>query len=323
MRKTIKVLAIDGGGVRGIIPALVLSRIEELTGTPIARLFDIVAGTSAGGIIALALCADGGSGVPRHSAVSLVDLFARNASRIFRSSPWQRVFWIRRLANAKYNSEGLRQVLDEYLGEARLRDSITNLLVTSYEIEQRTPWLFRSRKAQADPSREDFLMAEVGYATAAAPTYFPPPRILRMAGGIHYAFIDGGVYANNPAMCAYVEAKAMHSRKDILLLSLGTGRLREPILHTRTRGWGLAKWARPIFGITSDSVSQIVDYQLSHLLRDEMYIRLQVDLHPNQRGSVLDDACPDTIDSLKAHAKYLIHTRRSEIVELCDRLIQP
>ena len=319
------ILSIDGGGIRGVIPALVLAEIEHRTGRPIASLFDLVAGTSTGGILALGLVAAAADGRPAYSAAQLVQMYEREGRHIFSRSIWHRIRALENAVDEKYPGHGIETVLAQYFGERRLSEALTNTLVTSYEIELRDPFLFKSHRARTDPSY-DFPMRDVARATSAAPTYFEPARLDAPAPADYYALIDGGVYANNPAMCAYVEAKrSLGNPADVLLVSLGTGQLTRRLPYERVRGWGLLEWAQPLLNVVFDGVSDTVDYQLHALLPDgddarARYYRLQCELEPHNDD--LDNAGETNVHELKVTAERMLHASERQIEALCAQLAQ-
>src|SRR5215204_3709350 len=137
-----KVLSIDGGGIRGIIPAMVLAEIERLTGKRIAEMFDLVAGTSTGGILALGLTKPGQDGKPQYSAKKLIDLYETEGGKIFSIPVWHQIHSVGGVAEEKYPATGIEEVAKEYFGELRLAEALTEVLVTAYEIEKRGPWFF-------------------------------------------------------------------------------------------------------------------------------------------------------------------------------------
>jgi patatin-like phospholipase/acyl hydrolase len=189
-----KVLSIDGGGIRGIIPAMVLAEIESRTEKRTSEVFDLVAGTSTGGILALGLTKPGQDGKPEYTAERLIELYETEGGKIFDRPVWHQMYSLGGLAHEKYSSRGIEEVAQQYFKEVRLADALTELLVTAYEIECRGSWFFKRRHAR-DENREgdNFLMREVARATSAAPTYFEP---LQLEWGRHgrRAFIDGGVH---------------------------------------------------------------------------------------------------------------------------------
>ncbi|MBZ5607151.1 MAG: patatin-like phospholipase family protein [Acidobacteriia bacterium] len=322
----IKILAIDGGGIRGIIPALLLAELERRTGQPIARLFDLVAGTSTGGILALGLTIPKTPAAPLYRAQQFVEMYAREGPRIFSRSLWHRLTACDHLIQPKYSAGGIQQVLEEYFGDARLRDAATQVLITSYEIEQSFPFFFRSSMAR-ERMDYDFPARDVARATSAAPTYFEPMKLLTGTVPDHYTLIDGGVFANNPAACALVEARTTHpGARDFLVVSLGTGELNRSLPYDGTRNWGVARWAMPMLDTVFDGVSRTVDYQLRQLLpgaagEPKRYYRFQTTLDAGNHR--LDNASPENITALKGLALRLIENESEELDELCEALAQP
>jgi len=319
MAKLFKVLSIDGGGIRGIVPAVILSEIERVTGKPIAQLFDLIVGTSSGGILALGLAKPGEDGKPGFSAEDGVKLLADEGSRIFSRSTWHTVRSVWSVEQEKYPVEGIEAVLQEYFGDTRLKDAVTPVLITSYEIERRTPFFFKSEKARSAEGKEyDFPMWQVARATTAAPTFFEPAKLSTDDPPRDYALVDAGIFANNPAMCAFAEARAMHPGADILIASFGTGELTQPILYEDASGWGLRQWAKPLFGISFDGTSSTVHYQLTQLLSEKRYFRFQSKL--NEANDDMDDASPTNVRALQLLAQGMIEENAQSLEELCRQI---
>jgi patatin-like phospholipase/acyl hydrolase len=318
-----KVLSIDGGGIRGIIPAIVLAEIERRTGKRIAEMFDLVAGTSTGGILALGLTKPGQDGKPEYSAKKLIELYETEGGKIFSIPVWHRVHSGWGLAEEKYPSEGIEEVAKEYFGDVRLAQAYKEVLVAAYEIEKRGPWFFKRRKALDPDEGFNPFMREVARATSAAPTYFEPLQ-LKVGSLGNRAFIDGGVHSNNPAMCAYVEAIKIHpEEKDFLVVSLGTGEPTRNMPYEEVKGWGLALWAQPILNVVFDGVADTVDYQLRELLVSEgdnrRYYRFQTVLNIGKDD--MDDASRTNIAALKTKAQEIISKNDAVLDALCAQLV--
>jgi uncharacterized protein len=310
-----RILSIDGGGIRGIIPAIVLHHLEQRTGRPVADLFDVIAGTSTGGILALGLTCPDESARPRYTALDLVGLYERRGGEIFARERFAR---IRQLHEEKYSADGLEQVLEERFGEARLSEAVTGVLVTAYDIERRQPIFFRSARAGEEPEHRDFRMRDVARATSAAPTYFEPHRLAAEPPRADHVLIDGGVFANNPGMCALVDAYAGRARtEDTLMVSLGTGTQTRTLPYEQARGWGLVGWGRRLLDVVFDGASDAVDYQLAQLLRSR-YHRFQTEL--DKARDDLDDASSENIDDLKLEAEELIDANARALDEVSEAL---
>jgi uncharacterized protein len=323
MPDTLKVLSIDGGGIRGVIPATILAEIENRTHARIAELFDLVAGSSTGGILALGLVKPSAhdEDTPQYAADELVELYAKEGKRIFDRSLWHHFVALDNLLDEKYEANGLEEVLKEYFGDVPLSKAVTETLVTSYELETREPWFFARHKARSKPGF-DFPMRFVARATSAAPTYFEPEKltVTKPPGGL----VDGGVFANNPAMCAYVETKQLHPDVDeVLVVSLGTGQHTRPIHYDDARNWGLALWAKPILNVVFDGVSDTVDHQMKILCRDSdegdpRYYRFQTELDVGSDD--MDNATATNIAILKQKAEQMIEEQDDAIDALCREL---
>jgi predicted acylesterase/phospholipase RssA len=311
---TTRILSIDGGGIRGIIPATVLAEIERRTGRHVADLFDVIAGTSTGGILACGLTIPDATGGPSRSASELVDMYVKEGPRIF---PHEFLGGLRSLVDEKYPHKGIEAVLQQYMGGTMLSDAVTEIIVTAYDIERRGPFFFRSARARVD-RRYDFPMRMVARSTSAAPTYFEPFKLPAQPPDAYYALVDGGVFANNPAMCAYVDAYAGQARRgEVLMVSLGTGSLTRPLPYDEVKDWGLLQWARPILGVAFDGVSSATEFQLQQILGADNH-RLQATL--DIASDDMDNVTPENLHNLVLQAEGLVRDRSDEIDAICARL---
>ena len=188
-----RVLAIDGGGIRGLIPALVLAELEEPVRRPVFELFDLMAGTSTGGILVSALCAP-----DLLPAAEVAEIYEEEGPRIFDRSIRQRIQSADGLLDEKYDAAALDRALERFIGDKRLSATRPDLIVPTYDTAAPGPHFFKTTNAREDPAT-DARLADVARATSSAPTYFEPlelgPR----------ALLDGGVFAVNPAMSALAE----------------------------------------------------------------------------------------------------------------------
>ncbi len=320
-----KILSIDGGGIRGLIPALVLAELERQTGRAVADCFDLIAGTSTGGILALGLAKPGPDGRPHYRAQDLANLYLREGGRIFHESAFRRITNPMGIRAVKYPAEGIEEVLQDYFGETRLKQALVELLIPAYDLEKRDPFFYRSRRAGLDP-RYDVSMRVAARATSAAPSYFEPVEV--PWPGERDVLVDGGVFANNPAMCAYAEGRQRlretgNPQEEILLVSLGTGSYTRPYRYEEARTWGVAGWARPILDVIFDGVGDTVDYQLRQLLPPGAdgspgYHRFQTILDPDM--SEMDDVSPGHLEGLHRMAERILTVQAAEMEALARRL---
>jgi patatin-like phospholipase/acyl hydrolase len=290
----VKVLSIDGGGIRGLIPALVLAEIESRTGRRIAELVDMIAGTSTGGILACAL----GKPAPLPAA-EIASLYIEEGPKIFDRSLLKQITSLGGYLDERYSDKGLVNALERYLGDTQMTAATLPLLLTAYDTEARAIHLLRSEGEHSGAS-----MVDAAHATSAAPTYFEP---VRLDGA---CLIDGGVFATNPALVAYAEVRG----KLDFLLSLGTGEHTRPLPYETVRDWGKLEWAEPIIDVVFDGGADAVDLQLSKLAGDA-YLRLQTRL--DEASDALDDASAENLAALRREAARLIEQRSADIDRAC------
>ncbi|HVD56600.1 MAG TPA: CBASS cGAMP-activated phospholipase [Thermoleophilaceae bacterium] len=302
-----RVLSIDGGGIRGLIPALVLTEIETRSEKRIFELFDLIAGTSTGGILACALCAP--DPLP---AEQLVSLYRDEGPKIFDRDVFQRIRSGEGLLDERYDADALERALDRFLSDKRLAEAKPDLLVPAYNMTEPGPNFFKTRKARENPETDDFPLSVVARATSAAPTYFEPLEVNDSA------LVDGGVFAVNPAMSAFAEVMRFQPTAEVLLVSLGTGQRTRQRTFDQVKDWGLIEWAKPILDVVFDGMSDVVDYQLEHALEDGRYWRLQTEL--DLASDDLDDASELNLELLGRHAEVLIETRSEDLDEIIAAL---
>ena len=333
---TIRILTIDGGGIRGIIAATILREI--LAGQRASDVFHLIAGTSTGGILACGLCRPNPL-----SPQDLIELYVEHGDEIFpRTFP--RSFPGASLLGPRYSAKPLEAQLLRQLGDTRLAEIRgVDLLVPSYAIdlptprpngETRAPLFFRSWQAAGEDlppggsaAEYDFHLRDVARATSAAPTYFEPAAVRNLAGQ-RFGMIDGGVFANNPAMCALVAAWRRYGPEHrFVVVSLGNGFLQRPIPLATAKSWGKIGWLEPILSVLMDGSSDTVTFQAQELLGANHY-RFDIPLGVTQsdRHAVnddFDDASTGNIAALLAKASDLIELERPRIDELTRLLGTP
>lgn len=272
-----RIVSLDGGGIRGLVTCRWLAGVDAALAAAgkgdIPTRFDLLAGTSTGGLIACGLALG-------RSPAELAQLYRVRRHEIFPGMG--RRLWSRtaRLLTQgpsapRYDGRGLEAVLADTFGDARLGDLRLPTLVTAYDTISRKPIVFKSFK----PEHAALRVRDVCRATAAAPTYFPahPLRV----EGVERALVDGGIVANNPTACAIAEAlrkdDRVHCPHDLLVLSVGSGERTRPIDLRSAREWGALEWAVPIIDVLFDGNAEAVDYVARHIVGDG-YFRMQAPL---------------------------------------------
>ncbi len=320
------ILSIDGGGIRGIIPGQVLLHTEqllqEITGDKDRRIadhFDLIAGTSTGGILACAYLMPGDDGKPKYKAPEVVKIYFERGQEIFTNTLMHRIKSLGGVLDEKYTSEGIEKALLDYFGDVKLNQLLKPTLITAYDIRRRKTMFFTQHDAHNSAS--NFYVRDVTRATASAPGYFQVARIRSMAKK-YYPLIDGGVFANNPAMCAYAEVRKASKRDndtvvaaEMAMLSLGTGYACKSHKHKDAEHWGLAEWMVPLVDIMMSGVSETVDYELCQLFdttgKPEQYVRINGELK-NQDDS-MDNVDPKNFKALEKFGNNLFKKNKTKI----------
>lgn len=248
-RKKIRVLVIEGGGVRGIIPATILEKMEEELRAEcgkearIAHCFNLMAGTSTGGIIVLGLNALDPKKPHLNKASKLSKLYLEQGDKIF--PELGKFKKIQSVIRPKYDASPLEKVLEENLGNnVWLSDSCSHVLIPADDMGQQTAYVFDSLQAKKFKS-ENFLMKDIGRATSAAPTYFEAAKIKDKKGYSH-TYTDGGTYANDPTFEAVAKARKLFPEQDLFIVSLGTGETPRRFGDLSLQSGGLKDWAPEI-----------------------------------------------------------------------------
>lgn len=320
-----KILAIDGGGIRGIIPGQILIALERKlqlrTNNDRARIadyFDFFAGTSTGGILScICLCpSEKDPGKARFSAEQAVNLYVENGHRIFDVTLLQRALSMNGTGDEKYNAAELEALLGLYFEDLRLSQLLKPCLIPSYDIKRREARFFAQHDYASKGESSDFLVRDVCRATSAAPTYFET-ALVQSLSNVSYPLIDGGVFANNPALCAYSEvnsAKGNPTARDMFIVSLGTGSESKAYNYKEAKDWGAVGWIRPIIDVMMAGASETTHYHLTKIFaaagNSGNYIRIQ--------PSSLGDANTEMDDASEPNIKALVEVG-TETAEHCSR----
>jgi patatin-like phospholipase/acyl hydrolase len=310
--KSIKVLSIDGGGIRGIIPAILLAELQKRLEKNLHEVFDLIAGTSTGGIIALGIGTRANNGQP-YSPDELLNLYVQNGAAIFQKH-WYT--GLRELFRSKYSPRGLEETLERYFRDTEFKTALTPLLISSYDLHAQRPFFFKSHVI-ATHTNWNWPVTAVARATSAAPTFLPPLHLAR--GHEDYALVDGGVYVNNPAMAAFAEARRIYPEfQRFVVVAVGTGDRQDRIAYAQARRWGLLGWASQIVPVFMDSVSEAVDFELEHMPGCS-YRRLQV-LGLQVPNADMDNVTPANIEKLQEIAREFVKSKSDELDKLCAEL---
>ncbi|KAG6555428.1 hypothetical protein Mapa_002655 [Marchantia paleacea] len=339
--KRLTILTIDGGGVRGVIPAVCLEYLEKQLqeldgpGARIADYFDVVAGTSTGGLIAAMLTAPDANKRPMMTTTQVKQFYLEKAAKIF-SSPrgWNLGNLVDSIARhePKYKADALKEILVTEFKDLKVADAVTDLLLTTFDGRTQQPVFFDRQVAQRDPKLNAKLQ-DACLGTAAAPTFFPAhhfkvPYETGASDTAEYHLVDGGVAANNPTDVAILHAMkdlclgdSPHKSRmpdfkgyqDLLVLSLGTGARTVSYLASEMNKWSQLDWVtkpgQPVLQMLQNSSAHLVDYDISIRFQidgvKENYLRLETG-EIDEGTAALDNATPANMNKLVNLANSLL-----------------
>jgi len=314
-----RILSIDGGGVRGIISAIWLAKLEAQLNGPLYKHFDLIAGSSTGSFIACAIA----SGA---SAESMVELYRQHSRTVFPpvgNRAWdtaKRIFTLRP-SGPRYSDAGLQSVLQNLFGETLFSELKVPTMVTTYNLLNRRILMLKSWRE----AHQDLPVWAVCKASASAPTYFPA-HVMRI-GVADLPLADGALVAGNPATAALAEALRYNREQqtgigieNLIMASFGSGQSTRHISITDSQRWGPWEWSRPIADILLDGSSQAGSYVCKQLLQPDAYFRLQTRL--NGALDDIDAATTENINALASVAQNHLINRggQGQIEALAKRL---
>lgn len=305
-----KVISFDGGGIRGLITAVWIEALEKKLGSPLREYVDFISGSSTGSILAAAISC----GIP---ASEVVSLYKKEGQKIFpglAGKSWSRFkrTFSEGFSAPKYDDQGLGEVLKNAFSKKnnniKFCDLETKTLITSYDVQNRQPIIFKSWRDRYD----DCDLWEVVKASCSAPAYFPA-HIMNLYGA-DVPLIDGGVVANNPSACLLSSVLKEDSANEegiyadtskIILASFGTGQCTRPINIEDSRKWGALEWALPIIDVLFDGSSDATDYFCSQMIPKEQYFRFQVTL--DKAYDDMDNADKTNLNALESLANSYLN----------------
>ncbi|KAK1604095.1 hypothetical protein QYE76_027768 [Lolium multiflorum] len=335
MGQLITVLTIDGGGIRGLIPSTILafleSKLQELDGRDarIADYFDVIAGTSTGALVATMLAAPDENKRPLFAAKDINKFYLDNGPMIFPQKSYGLLNPVANLlgevTGPKYNGKFLHDKIKNLTNDVTIADTVTNMIVPTFDIKALQPVLFNTYEAKNEPLKNAHL-SDICISTSAAPTYFPAHyfKTYDPLGKIperEYNLVDGGVAANNPTMAAMsmITKEVIRRNPDFnlgnpadcrnyLIISIGTGSAKQAEMYTAPdcAKWGLLQWLHngsftPIIDIFSHASADMVDIHATVLFKalrvEKNYLRIQDDsLHGNLAS--VDIATKENMEAL-------------------------
>jgi len=316
-RKPIRILSICGGGIRGIIPAVILNALEHMTGKHSTELFELMAGTSTGAMIITALNTpetQDGVTKPKYNAQDTIKIYTEVAPYVFSSSMWRTISTVNGLYGSLFSAANRDEKFEEWLHDTKLSESITDIMIMTYDLCEEKPKIFKSRKAKLEATH-DYKMSHCLKSATAAPRYFDPHET-------ETTLEFDAIYCKDPSFPAVTEALKHYGGKDgdIVVLTLGTGfrsRKRKP---SDVRKTGLGYFGE-VTNSTIDVNPIMTRYQLEvwlSLLPNTRHIYLDVEL--SEEHMDLCDVRQDNLKYLKEKAEAFIAANKQQLEEIASLL---
>ncbi|KAK3222376.1 hypothetical protein Dsin_009401 [Dipteronia sinensis] len=345
----VTILSVDGGGIRGIISGVILAQLEsqlrdldkdengnKKEDARLADYFDVIAGTSTGGLITAMLTAPVGENGRPYPADDIVRFYKENGPQIFpRTSgclSWIVDIW-KALTGSKYDGKNLHKAIEDKLKETKLQDTVTKVVIPTFDIKKLQPTIFSSYQIESNPVL-DAKLSDICIGTSAAPTYFPAYYFSKEdehGNTRDFNLIDGGIAANNPTLIAISEVMKQITKKNsdflstddlqfnynrFLVISVGTGsKKREEKYDAKMASkWGVISWlywkkSTPLIDCYQESNSDMIDYHISVIFNasscEDKYLRIHDDTLPKEMSSI-DVATVENMQKLETVGKDLL-----------------
>ncbi|XP_010548404.1 PREDICTED: patatin-like protein 1 [Tarenaya hassleriana] len=341
--KMVTILSMDGGGVRGIIVGVILTRLESYLqeldgeGARLADYFDVMAGTSTGGLVTAMLTAPNELGRPLFTGKDIVPFYMEHAPKIFpQPQGWFNLLpkLPKLLSGPKYDGKYLHELLRKLLGDKRLHQTLTNVVIPTFDIKKLQPAIFSSYQILSDPAL-DAKLSDICIGTSAAPTFLPSHHFVnedRNGKETEFDLIDGAITANNPTLVAMtaVSKQIVNNNPDMgkmkplgfdrfLVISIGTGssKQEEKYNSRKASGWGIISWlydngSTPILDCYSESSRDMVHYHSSVVFQaldsQDKYLRIDDDTLEGDASS-LDISTKANLENLVKIGEKMLKNR--------------
>lgn len=307
-KKFASVLSLDGGGFRGLMQAYWLDYLEskDVTNRNVHEIFNVIGGTSIGGILAMAATVPNEDGNRALSTNDMIDMFVKQGGEIFPQRyryNYLGKFYdcFREITHCRYESDPLEKLLYSRFGSKVLGTALTNVVITSANADTQKPFLFNSLNDET----KNYKMWEIGRSTSAAPTYFKSYPLISLDSKTVQYLMDGGIWCNNPSQIAYEAALTWAEKNqhivlpyNTIMLSLGTGNL--PLEYIQPRDGGWFNSAKPIIESMMNLSSEGHHKSMNQILGDKNYARINPELTENIK---LDKIGEDNVKKLKDAAE--------------------
>jgi uncharacterized protein len=323
-KSTVRILIVDGGGVDGIMPLVLLKYLEEKTNKPTSELFDFFTGTSTGSIIVSLLNIPNATGQSRYSANEVLSLYTTVSKKVLTPSWIRRIFTINGLFSPHLSIKLLHKGFTEILGQnITFGNLMKHVSITTFNLLEKRLTMLNSWECNSPVTR--YPVADIISAAVATPAFFSPVKFTNIKNNQEAFLIDGMIFANNPSLQAINEAFILYpNAKKFIVIHLGTGGDSINYLKLsgdRTNGWGLARWIYPMISILYKEQNKVIENAITSI----QYFSSSTKFHYSYFNKNLEKSSPfDTsnsnIENILKTAEELLDEQKDALDEVAEKL---
>jgi len=330
--KYVRVLAVDGGGMRSLLALKCLEYLEKRSGRPVSELFDVMVGTSSGAFVVAALSVPLDHDTPRFTAAELLKEFPKIWAKTLKTPMIHPLLSLDGRTAPKYLTRTRQKIFQEFFGDAQVGAALTTVILPTYSTREQVPFFFASdmgkstsfsgASGRAITEAGDFFLADAVTAATCDPAVSAPSKITNSAGDQTETLVGAGVYANNPSLLALSEALLRYPGKQCVVISLGAG-VSPTVPEDAASGWRKSGDAEEIMRFAVEA-SQFTTAQITSALHRfgsgpvAAYIRLDIPLPANALPA--DDGSERNAIELIALAEKLTAQKSATLDRTADFL---
>ncbi len=309
----VRILSIDGGGVRNIISLHALVYLEEKSGKPISELFDIITGVTTGGFIAAILTIPDENGSPKYTAKDVLKGYQTIMSESFHNPVYHKLFTLNGFIGPEFLPRFKRRMYKHIFHDLTLNRLLNNVFIPAYDLKTRSLVLFNNQISSDEPN---YYLTDVLMGATASPTFYPPTLLTGLDKKKSMALLDAGLFNNNPCLLGLLEGHKLYPNKKFVILSLGTGSNVPVIPPEESKLWGFLQWGSQLLNVTFTGTSEITDliirdYKQFEHLSIINYLRLNVPI--DELNEHFHDTSEDNFVLLNRYGHRMILQHEREV----------
>ncbi|MCL1127999.1 patatin-like phospholipase family protein [Shewanella surugensis] len=309
------ILSIDGGGLNGIIPIAVLQYIEENSGIRIQEIFDLMVGTSSGGIVASLIATPDKSGKAKFNLTDIQAVFHQGASKLFSASAYRDLLSLHGWIAPRYSVQKKYDLFNQYLPEMMLREALIPIAIPSFDYDNMEPIVFKSWTG------DNYYMKDLLTASTSAISFYAPSMIYSHTNKKNHELLDASLYLNSPEVVALLLAQKLYPEKKYIMVSLGAGMVDNDYFAESGKHWGILQWNIKFIRLMLFARMKFNAHIMRHLITNKddnvsSYHRFNITIPLGEVSGY--DPSKQNIDKLDGYARKIISKNKKSLTELID-----